>query len=253
MHIDLNGTRVYFESVGAGRPVLLLHGWGARAAAMFPILERLQADHAVYAIDFPGFGQSPPPTSAWSVGDYAALVARFLESQSVERVTIVGHSFGGRVAIKLAAEQPDLVERLVLVDSAGIRPTTTAKQTLSRSVAKAGRAFLKALPSDSLRSRVEDAARARLGSEDYQAAGPLRETFVKVVNEDLRPLLPLIKAPTLLVWGDRDESTPIEDGRVMEKEIPDAGLVVLEGAGHFSYLDRPNDFARIVRVFLTQS
>lgn len=253
MYVDLNTVRVYYEAAGSGRPVLLLHGWGARAAAMRPILERLQADHAVYALDFPGFGQSPLPPAVWGVDDYVALVVRFLESQAVARATIIGHSFGGRVGIKLAAGRPDLIEKLVLVDAAGIKPTPTAKQTLTTSVAKLGRRVLRAVPAESIRSRLEDAARARLGSEDYQAAGPLRETFVRVVNEDLRPYLPRIAAPTLLIWGDRDEATPIEDARIMEKEIPDAGLAVLEGAGHFSYLDRPNDFARIVRVFLTQS
>ena len=220
---------------------------------MRPILERLQADHAVYSLDFPGFGQSPLPPAAWGVDDYVAVVVRFLESQDVARATIIGHSFGGRVGIKLAAARPELVERLVLVDAAGIKPTPTMRQNLTTSVAKLGRTLLRAVPAEGLRSRIEDAARSRLGSEDYQAAGPLRETFVRVVNEDLRPCLPKIAAPTLLIWGDRDEATPLDDARIMEKEIPDAGLAVLEGAGHFSYLDRPNDFARIVRVFLTQS
>ena len=252
MFVDLAGVRVYYETAGSGKPVLLLHGWGARAATMRPIFEQLQADHAVHALDFPGFGQSAPPPVPWNVGDYCRVVAEFLAKCGVARTSVIGHSFGGRVGIKLAAERPELVEKLVLVDSAGIRPGLTPKRLLLTAAAGGGKVLLAALGPVGLRPPAERLVRSRLGSDDYRAAGPLRETFVRVVSEDLRPLLPRIQAPTLLVWGDRDEDTPLADARIMEREIPDAGLVVLKGAGHFSYLDRPADFARIVRTFLAQ-
>jgi pimeloyl-ACP methyl ester carboxylesterase len=252
MFLDLSGVRVYFEAAGSGRPVVLLHGWGARAAAMRPIFEALEADHAVYALDFPGFGQSARPPAPWGVGDYCRVVVELLDREAVGPASFVGHSFGGRVGIKLATERPELVDKLVLVDAAGIRHSPGVGRALLAPALRGGKALLGALPALGLRERAENLARARLGSDDYRMAGPLRETFVRVVGEDLRPLLPRIQAPTLLVWGDRDEDTPLADARVMEKEIPDAGLVVLKGAGHFSYLDRPADFARIVRTFLAQ-
>jgi len=252
MFLDLAGVRVYYEAAGSGKPVLLLHGWGARAAAMRPIFEQLQPDHAVHALDFPGFGQSALPPAPWRVGDYCQVAVEFLAKCGVARASVIGHSFGGRVGIKLAAERPELVEKLILVDSAGIRPGLTPKRLLLSVAAGGGKVLLAALGPVGLRAQAERLVRSRLGSEDCRAAGPLRETFVRVVNEDLRPLLPRIQAPTLLVWGDRDEDTPLADARIMEREIPDAGLVVLRGAGHFSYLDRPADFARIVRTFLAQ-
>lgn len=252
MFAELAGVRVYYEVAGAGKPVLLLHGWGARAAAMRPVLDVLQADHAVYALDFPGFGQSALPPTPWGVGEYCRVVVELLEKHEVGRAAVIGHSFGGRVGIKLAAEHPELVEKLVLVDSAGIRPAPSARQRLLGPAVRGGKVLLGALSRVGLGEPVERLARERLGSADYRAAGPLRETFIRVVSEDLRPLLPRIKAPTLLIWGERDEETPVADARTMEREIPDAGLVILEGAGHFSYLDRPSDFSRIVRTFLAQ-
>lgn len=284
MFLDLDGVRVYYEAEGEGDPVLLLHGWGANAGAMRPILSSLRsqdgpggppatgeapvlsaglrlgspagasggAGHAVYALDFPGFGQSDLPSGAWGIGDYCQLVLRFLDANGLRRVDALGHSFGGRVGIGLAASHPDRVRKLVLVDSAGIRPALTAKRVLARGILQIGKAVLRAPGLGAVRARTERIARSRLGSADYQSAGPLRDTFVKVVSEDLRPLLPRIQAPTLLIWGELDQDTPVSDARIMEREIPDAGLVVLKGAGHFSYLDCPGDFARIVRTFLAQ-
>jgi pimeloyl-ACP methyl ester carboxylesterase len=250
MFLDLAGARVWYEAAGEGRPVLLLHGWGANAAAMRPVFDALRPDHTVYALDFPGFGQSPLPPAPWGVGEYAELVIAFLDSLDVAKADVVGHSFGGRVGIKLAAKWPDRVERLVLVDSAGVKRAPTPGRAALRAGVRAGRAILSAPGLGALRGKAEALARDRLGSEDYRSAGPLRETFVRVVSEDLRPYLPEVKAPTLLIWGENDQDTPLSDAKVMESRIPDAGLVVLKGAGHFSYLDRPADFARIVRHFL---
>ena len=250
MFLDLAGARVCYEAAGEGPPVLLLHGWGANAAAMRPILDALRPDHSVYALDFAGFGQSDPPPEPWGVEEYAQMVIAFLDSLGVGRTDVVGHSFGGRVGIKLAAKRPERVKRLVLVDSAGVPPAQTPGRAALRAGLRAGRAILSVPGLGALRGKAEAVARDRLGSEDYRSAGPLRETFVRVVAEDLRPHLPEIQAPTLLIWGENDQDTPLADAKMMESSIPDAGLVVLSGAGHFSYLDRPADFARIIRHFL---
>jgi pimeloyl-ACP methyl ester carboxylesterase len=252
MFADLAGVRVYYEVEGSGSPVCLLHGWGAAASAMRLVVDGLKADHTVYALDFPGFGQSALPPAPWGVDEYRQVVEELLAAVDAAPAVVVGHSFGGRVGIKLAAERPNLVSKLVLVDSAGIRPSLSPQQVLTRAVFRAGKAAIGAPGFGGLRARAEAVARSRVGSEDYKSAGPLRETFVKVVNEDLRPLLPRIQAPTLLIWGELDDATPLSDAKQIEREIPDAGLVVFKGAGHFSYLDRPDDFVRIVRTFLAQ-
>lgn len=255
---ETHGCQVSYQDSGepsaraaaSAVPVVLLHGWGASADTMRSIYDALSPTHRVVALDFPGFGRSSPPPGAWGVGQYRDLVLAWLDSLGIQRCAIIGHSFGGRVGIRIAAEQPERVSQLVLVDSAGIRPIPTLQQSILRAAARGARLVLSAPGLGALRGQAEETARARFGSTDYQSAGPLRETFVKVVNEDLQPYLPRIAAPTLLVWGELDDATPLADARLMEKLIPDAGLVVFAGAGHFSYLDRPAEFARVVRTFL---
>ena len=172
MFLDLAGARVCYEAAGDGPPVLLLHGWGANAAAMRPIFDALRPDHTVYALDFPGFGQSGLPPAPWGVGEYAALVIAFLDSLGVGRTDVVGHSFGGRVGIRLAAKWPERVQRLVLVDSAGVRPAQTPGRATLRAGLRVGRSILSAPGLDALRGKAEALARDRLGSEDYRVGRP---------------------------------------------------------------------------------
>jgi pimeloyl-ACP methyl ester carboxylesterase len=246
--IEIEGLRIYYEVAGRGKPVVLLHGWGGRVESFRPVFNFLRPRFKVYALDLPGFGRSDEPPVPWDVGEYTAVVADFFTELGLEKADVVAHSFGGRVALVLAAVFPDRVDKLVLIDSAGIKPKRTLSYHLRVAVAKAVRSL-------SVFGRggrkVKEALYALTGSRDYrQTEGVMRATFVRVVNEDLRPLLPSIKAPTLLIWGEKDTDTPLSDGQIMEQEIADAGLVVLKNAGHFSYLDAFPQFCRIVSVFL---
>jgi pimeloyl-ACP methyl ester carboxylesterase len=171
-----------------------------------------------------------------------------MEELAIEAPTIVGHSNGARIAIRLASTEPARASRLVLVDAAGIRPKRTLRYYRRVGMAKVGKyaARLLGAPGERLRARLV----GRAASADYLAAGEMRPTLVKLVNADLRPFMPSIGVPTLLVWGSQDSDTPLEAAHEMERLIPDAGLVVLEGAGHYSYLDQPARFARIVSHFI---
>src|SRR5262245_23409236 len=229
-------------------PIVVLHGWGAHIEAVGPILAALEGAAEVIALDLPGFGESAPPPEAWDVDSYARFMGQFLDELAVKRAHVVGHSHGGRVAIALAADQPERVGRLLLVDSAGIRPRRGWRYRRRVAVAKVGRVIGK------LRSpgrRIQDRMRARVASRDYlEASEAMRGTFRAVIAADLRERMPRIAAPTLLVWGDRDYDTPLWMGQEMERLIPDAGLVVLEGAGHYSYADSPGQFGAVARRFL---
>ncbi len=171
-----------------------------------------------------------------------------MDALAIEGSVVVGHSNGGRIAIRMAATEPARVSRLVLVDSAGIRPKRTLRWYRRVGMAKIGKYAARFLgaPGERLRALLV----GRAASADYLAAGPLRPTLVKLVNADLRSFMPAIKAPTLLVWGSEDSDTPLSAAHEMERLIPDAGLVVVEGAGHYSYLDQPARFARIVSHFV---
>jgi pimeloyl-ACP methyl ester carboxylesterase len=230
-------------------PIVVLHGWGAHIEAVAPILTALEGAPDLIALDLPGFGESEPPQQAWDVDSYARFMVHFLDELAVERAHLVGHSHGGRVSIALAADEPQRVGRLLLVDSAGIPPKRGFRYRRRVAVAKLGRAIAKVGGRPG--RRLQERMRARVASRDYlEASEAMRGTFRAVIAEDLSDRLPSIAAPTLLVWGDDDEDTPVWMAERMEALIPDAGLVVLEGAGHFSYADSPGQFRAVARRFL---
>ena len=235
---------------GAGPAVLLLHGWGATKELMSPLAERL-AGYRVVVPDLPGFGATDAPPQAWGPDEYATWVLALLDRLGIERAHVVGHSNGGRVAIALAAAHPQRVGRLVLTDSAGIRPRHGLRHHLRVRTFKLLRAASSWgwLPAG-VRREAEHRA-SRRGSADYRSAsGTLRSSMVRLVNSDMRPQLGRLSASTLIIWGEQDQETPLRDARIMEALIPDAGLVVFEGAGHFAYAEQPDRFCRIVDVFL---
>ena len=238
----IDGISVNYIDEGEGETVLLLHGWGANITLYQSIVDTLKQGRRVLALDMPGFGKTPEPERPWCVDDYVDFVLKFILSFNLEKISVVVHSFGGRVFFKMNAKEnlPFTIERAVLIDSAGILPKKTVGQKVSLRCYKIGRAFMSTKVMHFLYPDAVEDMRRKRGSSDYNSATPLmRDTIVKVVNEDLEPLIHLVKCPTLLIWGDLDTATPIEDARRMEELIADAGLVVCEGAGHFSYAEQP--------------
>jgi UDP-N-acetylmuramoyl-tripeptide--D-alanyl-D-alanine ligase len=251
--VVVDGLRVVYREVGPpdGPPIVVLHGWGCSIAAVASIMAIFRQTHRVIALDLPGFGASDPPPTAWSSDEYADLVRAVLARLKVGRASFIGHSFGGKLAIVLAATHPELVDRLVLVNSAGIRGKRDARHYARVYGFKAGKRLL-TLPllSGPLGAPLRQRFERRFGSDDYRQAGSMRGTLVRVVNEDVRDVLPKIAAPTLLIWGELDDATPLGDGQIMERLIPDAGLVVFSRAGHFAYADDYDRFARVAGNFL---
>lgn len=243
---------VNYIDEGDGEIVLLLHGWGANITLYQVIIDTLKQGRRVIALDMPGFGKTPEPTEPWCVDDYVDFVLKFIASFRIERLSVVVHSFGGRVFFKMNAREklPFTIERAVLIDSAGILPKKTFRQKVSLKCYKLGRAFMSTKVIHFLYPDAVEDMRRKRGSSDYNNATPLmRATLVKVVNEDLEPLIHLVTCPTLLIWGDLDTATPIADARQMEELIADAGLVVCEGAGHFSYAEQPVKVNGALRAF----
>lgn len=258
MFLTANGVKVYYEQAGeSGGHVLFLHGWGCSAKHFAPITQALQADHRVTVIDFPAHGQSNKPPVPWAVGDFAACVKDLVTQLDIAPCDIIAHSFGGRVALAIAANAPDTVNRLVLTGCAGLKAPQTDAQKRRSAAYRRGKRIAESV----MRVRIfkpmgemmMETLRKKYGSADYNALdADMRATFSKVVSEDLRPLLPKIKASTLLVFGENDTETPLWMGQTMEKEIADAGLIVFEGDDHFAYLKQWRRFTAIVERFLKE-
>lgn len=232
---------------------LFLHGWGASGASFGRLLDIVGEGYPVLAPDLPGFGGSDEPEEPWDVARYSEFVLSFLQPYAPKQVLLVAHSFGGRVSIHLASRKdlPFEISKIILIDAAGIRPKRGLRYHAKVRLYKAGKKILSLRPVKAVFPNALDEFKAGRGSSDYASASPImRDTLVKAVNEDLTPLLPSVSAPTLLLWGEKDTATPVADGKKMESLIPDAGLVTLPGAGHFSYLDQPYICEKAVRSFL---
>lgn len=250
--IDIDGLRVAYEVSGQGRPLILMHGWGCDHTTVASVAATASQSHTVYSIDLPGFGQSQEPPAPWTPARYAELLRKLVKALGIERPALAGHSYGGRVAIVYAATWPGEVDRVVLIDAAGVKPRRSAGYYMKVYSFKAWKwTLVHTLGRRRAEARIE-AARARRGSADYRAASPvMRATMSLSVNDDLRHHMPSITAPTLLMWGENDTATPLADAREMERLIPDTGLVVFPGAGHYSFLDAPAHFAAVLSSFLT--
>ncbi len=243
---DLLVTYVQSGDEVGTETVIFLHGWRSSKEAWSRIGEAITPlGYQIYALDLPGFGNSQAPRDAYDVTLYAGLLREFMKKLGIQKAVIIGHSFGGRIGIVLAAKHPELVSKLVLVDSAGIRASQMRRDAL-RAVAKA----VKPLFTPAFMQPLRRSLYLMLGAEDYLATPELRETFVKTVNEDLTPYLSRITVNTLLLWGENDKDTPVHDAERMMSLIPNARLVVIPAAGHFSFLDAPDTFIKELHSFL---
>jgi pimeloyl-ACP methyl ester carboxylesterase len=228
--------------------LLFGHGWGQSSEAFLPIAETLKPFAPSYLIDFPGFGKSPIPPKNWGTAEYADAVAEWMRALTPDRYIWIGHSFGGRVGLQLAARHPTLLTGMVLIASAGLPRTRTpverARVALRRTFFKTAKRVLKEGPQ-------LDRIRSRMGSADYRAAGALRPILSRVVSEDLSQVAAAVRCPTLLLYGSEDTDTPPEIGERLHRLIAGSEFSLLEGLGHLDILTRgQHQVALRIRKFI---
>lgn len=259
MQIKIEGLNVNYKISGPGgrsRVAVILQGWGTDMSIYDSVASAINDRYRVVQLDLPGFGDSDEPPKAWSVDEFCDFFCRFMHEIKVGKAVLIGHSYGGRMAIKMAARSdrgdlPFEISKIMLIDSAGVMPERSASQNFKVRRFKAIKRFLTCKPVHSLFPEVIDYWLSKQGSEDYKKASPvMKACLVKAVNEDLKDIMPSVKQETLLVWGSRDPDTPVSDAHIMEELMPNAALVVLEGAGHYSFLEQPLVFRSIIRSFL---
>lgn len=249
--ITLRGVKLHYDVSGPedGAPVILMHGWGCTSATVKSIADAINHQMRVYNIDLPGHGASQEPPEVWGVDDFTRQIEEFIKALNIEQPVLIGHSFGGRIAILLSSRNE--TGKVMLVDAAGIKPKRPLKYYLKVYSFKAAKKILPVLLGKKVGQRAIEAWRGKGGSADYRNSSPMmRAVMSRCVNEDLKHVMPSIKAPTLLVWGENDTATPLSDAKTMERLIPDAGLVSWSGCGHYSFLDNPGGFRSVIRSFL---
>ncbi len=237
MQIVVNGVLTNYQITGNGKKTLvILHGWQRSLNEWLPLARRYGETYTSVLVDLPGFGGTALPHSAYSIYDYAAFVQSLLDKLEIKHYSLLGHSFGGRIGIVMATQTDDL-ETLFLVDAAGVEKRSPAAQ-VKISFFKIAKIFLP--------TRFVKKLRRMLGSRDYNAAGPLREIFLKVINEDLTPLFPKIKQKTYLIWGEKDPEVPMWKAKLMRRLIPDSKLRIVWRAEHSPHLEKPREFFEIL-------
>ena len=250
--IAIHGVKLHYSERGqvGQHPVLIMHGWGCSSETMEPIVFSLAHKLHVFIIDLPGHGKSSEPPSVWGVNDFADMIEEFLSACNIVNPIIIAHSFGGRVAIVLASRRKD-IRKMMLIDSAGIKPRRTLKYYLKVYGFKFTKKMLPLFVGTQKSKKIIEKYKAKAGSSDYNSSTPMMKGVMsKCVNEDLKHLLPAIKCPVLLIWGETDTTTPITDARIMEKLIPNAGLVSFPYCGHFSFLENLSHFRAVLKEFL---
>lgn len=234
MKINVKNLSINYIQYGEGNDIVLLHGWGQNIEMMRPIGDNFQDRFRITILDFPGFGESEEPKEAWTIEDYELMLEEFLKKVNVKKPIVIGHSFGGRVAIKYSARNP--ISKLVLFGSPCIR----IQEELSLGVKMLKK--LKTLPG---LNGLGEYMKKFIGSRDYKAASPImRQTLVNVVNEDLSKFAREIEEPTLLIWGTNDTEAPLNEAKELEKIMLDAALITLPGT-HYAYLE---NLPRVVTI-----
>ncbi len=238
--------------------LLCLHGWGGSKESFTELREALRGtDIEILTPDLPGFGDEPEPTKPWTTDDYADWVIEWFHKQQFNQPTsqpatfVLGHSHGGRIAIKLAAEKRIPIEHLYLCASAGIRHIRHFKRIIGLTLAKGGKALLSIPGMKSLQPVGKKFLYKLVRVHDYEKASAImRQTLINVTEEDLRPMLPLIDVPTDIFWGEDDTMTPVSDGYLMHEKIQRSNLQVYKGIRHRVHRDKAEEIAKAIKKLL---
>ncbi|MBQ8648850.1 MAG: alpha/beta hydrolase [Clostridia bacterium] len=251
MQTEICGLNIEYKEEGTGIPVLLLHGWNSSFDVYKGIFSALSDRCRLVAVNFPGCKGSETMKEPWDLDDYCNFVLEFMKKTGLENPIMIGHSHGGRVILKMAAQKLVKPPKIVLLDSAGLIPKKSLKQKFR---AKSFKVIKRALTLPVIKNHSEglhQKARNHYGSADYNAAPEvLRKTMVSLVNTDLRDIIHNISCPTLLIWGENDTATPLSDAKIIESLIPDAGLCVIKGTGHYSFCEKPYEAHAILKSFI---
>ncbi len=245
MIFEFNSNKLFYDFTDRGHSVavVLLHGWGGNHKSLYPILPAFD-NYNILSIDFWGFGLSDKPKANFDIYSYSNVIYALIKHLSIPKIILVGHSFGGRISIILGAEYPELVEKIVLIDSAGIKPKMTAKKFAKKMHYK----LIKYLVKKSIKSTN---ALSKFASTDYKNLTRDEQiVFNKIINKDLSNYLEFIKAPTLLIWGELDKDTPLYMAKKINKKIPNSKLYIIKNASHFAYLQEKNITIKLIKDFI---
>jgi len=250
MNAVVDGLMTNYSKAGKGKIVVFLHGWADSGRTFEQLAQSLKNKYTIVALDMPGFGGSQTPPTAWNTDDFSNFVASFLQKIDVGNVhAFVAHSFGGTVAINGLAKKTLACKKLVLIATAGVRNKNKAKRVVLLAIAKTTKLVFYPLPKH-IKQKMRRKAYGKIGS-DLVVLGQMEPTFKRIINEDMRASAAKLKLPTLLIYGENDDQTPVEDGRTFNGLIKNSELKVIDAAGHFVHRDESAKVSKLVGEFLS--
>ena len=237
MFKKIKNIKINYKQYGEGGDVVLLHGWGQNIQMMDPLGKKL-LNHRITIIDLPGFGLSEEPDKVYSILDYADLVHKLLEELNIKKPILIGHSFGGRIAICYASLYD--TEKMILFGSPCVRHNYKSKK----------QTFFKIMKKIIIFKPLINLLKNHLGSPDYQKASPkMKDILVKTVNLDLSTYAKKVKCETLLIWGENDTAVPIDQARELDNLLSNSALIILPGT-HYCYLENLERVVSILNNFI---
>ncbi|MGL4383105.1 MAG: alpha/beta fold hydrolase [Bacilli bacterium] len=245
MKILINEIKINYRVSGQGQPVILMHGWGQNIEMMSSIQDCLEHQYLVYNIDLPGFGQSEELNENLSIDGYVQILKQFIQQQEITNPILIGHSFGCRIALKYATQYQ--TKAMVLTGAAGIKDRYSPLYYIRVYFYK----FFKLFKDVPFVKHYVLEMMNNAGSSDYRnSSANLKEVLKNAVNTDLTEILQNVKCQVLLIFGSKDQATPVWMGSIMEKLIPQAKLIVYEDMTHYAYLENKEKFCEDVHLFL---
>ncbi|HEY4964306.1 MAG TPA: alpha/beta hydrolase [Candidatus Saccharimonadales bacterium] len=251
MQVIIDGLLINYQKEGSGKTLLLLHGWNDNSIGLADLRKSLAKDYCVITPDLPGFGASDAPKKDWGLEDYAQFIKKFVAKVGSGTLYAgIGHSNGAAILIKSVSEGLITPEKLILLGAAGIRQTQKGKMTTIKLTTKAGKIILSPLPRK-YKQKIRRRLYSQIGS-DLLVAEHLTGTFKKIVSEDLQSQAKKIDIPTLLMYGEEDNQTPVVYGELYHQLINGSTLEVITDAGHFVHLDKPKVVVNLIIGYLKQ-
>ena len=239
---------IYYETYGhSNRSILILPGWGNTRNTFSNIINLLKDKYKIYIIDYPFFGNSPLPDKELTIHDYSELIYNFIKYNKINNPIIIAHSFGGRIASIICNRIK--VSKLILIDVAGIK-RFDIKVFIKTRIYKFLKKLTYLLPR-LIKVKVREILLLKFSSKDYlNVPSIMKKTFQNIVKEDLRKYYKNINSETLIIWGDKDNDTPLKDGLYLNKVIKNSALIIYKNSDHFSYLNYPYLTNRILEKYL---
>lgn len=250
--IEIDGVSIHFRDSGEEHlpAIVIMHGWGCTLDTLKSVEDLFRGKMRTINVDLPGHGKSSEPPEVWGIEQYTAAIEGLVRELGLKRPSLAGHSFGGRISILFSSRNE--VDKVLLIDSAGVKPKRSFNYYRKVYTFKVMKHIVTLFLGKKRGSEAIERMRGKKGSADYRNSSPrMRAIMSRCVNEDLCRVMPSIKAPTLLIWGENDTATPLSDAETMKRLIPDAGLVAFPGCGHYSFLDNPFGFRAAVESFFS--